>query len=94
MVYNFHHAHDYVEEFSKVVKVIMPYLSHVNLNGMQKDGEKILTIGKGDYEAEMIKLLIDEGYKGSWGILGHIETEDVQKVLSRNIEGLKSLEVK
>ncbi|MBT8268425.1 MAG: sugar phosphate isomerase/epimerase [Bacteroidia bacterium] len=91
MVYNFHHAHHYLDEFPEVVKTIKPYLSYVNLNGMRKEGPEILTIGQGDQEAQMIKLLLDEGYNGPWSILGHIKTEDVKVVLDRNLNGLKSL---
>ena len=94
IVYNFHHAHDYLDEFPEIVKKIKPYLSGVNLNGMEKDGAKILAIGEGDFEYEMIKLLLEEGYNGPWGILGHIKTEDVQKVLKRNIDGLNVLNSK
>jgi len=88
MVYNFHHAHEYVDEFPEIAKMIKPYLSHVNLNGVNKNGPQILAIGQGDHEFEMIRQLLDEGYHGPWGILGHIKTEDVQKVLQRNIDGL------
>lgn len=94
MVYNFHHAHEYVDEFPEIVKKMKPYLSHVNLNGVKKEGPEILPIGKGDYEYGMIKNLLDEGYIGPWGILGHIKTEDVQKVLTRNLEGLKLINSK
>ncbi|WP_179352573.1 sugar phosphate isomerase/epimerase family protein [Winogradskyella vidalii] len=89
MVYNFHHAHEYVDEFPEIIKKIKPYLSYVNLNGIKKEGPEILTIGNGDYEYEMIKSLIDEGYNGPWGIIGHIKTEDVQNVLARNIKGIE-----
>lgn len=89
MVYNFHHAHEYVDEFPEIVKKMKPYLSYVNISGVRKEGPEILSIGKGDHEYEMIKNLMDEGYNGPWGILGHIKTEDVQQVLHRNIEGLK-----
>jgi hypothetical protein len=58
---------------------------------MKKGGPKILTIGKGDQEKAMVKTLIDLGYQGPWGILGHIEAEDVKKVLTQNLEGLKSI---
>ena len=94
MVYNFHHAHEYVDEFSEIVKKIKPYLSYVNLNGVKKQGPQILAIGEGDHEFEMIKCLIDEGFNGPWGILGHIKTEDVQIVLERNIVGLNQLNSK
>lgn len=91
MVYNFHHAQDYVDEFPLIVKKMKPYLSFVNLNGLKKDGPQILTIGQGDHEYEMINELVNSRYNGPWGILGHIKTEDVQYVLKRNIEGLRSL---
>ena len=91
MVYNFHHAHNYLDEFSNIAKTIKPYLSFVNINGMRKEGPQILTIGEGDYENMMIKILLDEGFDGPWGILGHIKSEDVQKVLERNMKGLKLL---
>lgn len=91
MIYNFHHAHEFIEEFPEIVKIIKPYLSHVNLNGMKKEGPEILAIGKGDYEYQMIKTLQKEGFKGPWGILGHVKTENVEKVLSENIKGLKKL---
>ena len=91
LVYNFHHAQEYVDEFPDIVKKIKPYLSFVNLNGVKKEGPQILTIGEGDHEFEMINLLKKEGFHGPWGILGHIKTEDVKKVLIRNIEGLKLL---
>ena len=91
IVYNFHHAHQYLDDFAEIAKKIKPYLSYVNINGMKREGPKILTIGDGDHEQEMIKILFDEGFDGPWGILGHLKTEDVQKVLERNLRGLKSL---
>lgn len=94
MVYNFHHAQPYVDEFPEIAKKIKPYLSFVNLNGVKKEGPQILTIGKGDHELEMTKTLMDEGFNGPWGILGHIKTEDVQKVLERNVDGLKWMNAK
>ncbi len=91
MVYNFHHAHDYLNEFPEIVQKIKPYLSHVNINGMKDGGPQILTVGDGDREYEMMKALLDAGYDGPWGILGHIESEDVRVVLERNINGLEKL---
>lgn len=91
MVYNFHHAQEYVDEFPEIVKKMKPYLSFVNLNGVKKEGPQIITIGEGDHEFDMIQLLKAEGFDGPWGILGHIKTEDVEVVLKRNLEGLKLL---
>jgi len=94
MVYNFHHAHEYLDEFPEIAKKITPYLSYVNINGMKREGPQILTIGEGEYEYQMIQALKDEGFNGPWGILGHIATEDVQKVLERNVNGLHSFQSK
>jgi len=48
-----------------------------------------MDIGKGDYELHMIQSLLNEEYKGPWGILGHVKTEDVRLVLERNLRGLE-----
>jgi sugar phosphate isomerase/epimerase len=91
IVYNFHHAHSQVESFGKLLQEMLPYLRTVNLNGMKTDGPKILTLGAGDQELEMLKTLKASGYSGSLGIIGHIEDEDAKVVLARNIDGLRSL---
>ena len=91
MVYNFHHAHQQVDDFPNLLPKMLPYLKTVNLDGIKIDGPKILTLGEGDKELEMLKTLKASGYNGSIGIIGHIEAEDVKVVLERNIEGLKTL---
>lgn len=91
IVYNFHHAHEQIETFPSLLDQMQPHLLAVNLNGMQKGGPKILTIGKGNAESNMIGTLIASGYDGPIGILGHVEDEDVQIVLQRNLQGLDSL---
>ncbi|MBT8189919.1 MAG: AP endonuclease, partial [Bacteroidia bacterium] len=91
MVYNFHHAHDYINDFTTIARLIQPYLVAVNLNGMEKDGAKIHPLGEGNLERDMISILINEGFNGPWGLLGHVENEDVQIVLERNLHGLEKL---
>jgi hypothetical protein len=92
IVYNFHHGHKDIDNFTELVPKILPYLSAVNLNGMEKDGEKILPIGEGDFEKNMLKTLKNLGFKGPWGILGHVGEKDVNEVLLKNIEGLKQIQ--
>jgi hypothetical protein len=92
MVYSFHHGHHQIESFPTMIKKMKPWLWTVNINGMKKDGPQILTIGSGDNELDMLKALEKAGYKGTIGILGHIETEDVEKVLQRNLDGLDKLQ--
>lgn len=94
MVYNFHHAHHQLDDYAENLDRMLPYLWAVNLNGMKKAGPKILPIGQGDLEQEMIQSLLDKGYKGPFGILGHVEDADVELVLKKNLEGLRGLNIK
>jgi sugar phosphate isomerase/epimerase len=91
MVYNFHHAHEQIAEFPSLLPKMLPYLKTVNINGMRADGPKILPVGQGDAELEMLKLLRDSGFNGNLGILGHVENADVKVILQGNLDGLKSL---
>lgn len=91
IIFNFHHAHDLLSEYPELVKNMMPHLWTVNLNGMNPDGPKILTIGKGTKEKEMIEILKNNGFNGPWGILGHRTDADVKQVLQRNIAGVKKI---
>lgn len=91
IIFNFHHAHDLLANFEEMVKNMMPHLWTVNLNGMNPGGPKILPIGSGEKEAEMLTVLKKNGFTGPFGILGHIEDADVEMVLQANLEGLKTI---
>ncbi|MFD1062256.1 sialate O-acetylesterase [Winogradskyella litorisediminis] len=91
VVFNFHHAHDTLENYSQNIVNLLPYLWCVNLNGMKAEGPKILTIGDGDKEKEMINQLINLGYDGPFGILGHVKGGDPEPILNKNFTGLQHL---
>lgn len=91
IVYNFHHGHEHVEQFGTLFPRMLPYLSAVNINGMRVEGPKIITLGEGDRELEMLKIISRSGYRGPIGIIGHTEGEDIRVVLERNLKGLESL---
>lgn len=91
MVYNFHHGHHQVSRFEELLKLMLPYLSTINLNGMKVEGPKIITLGEGDRELDMLRTIQSSGYRGPIGILGHTEGEDIRIVLERNLEGLEKL---
>ena len=38
-----------------------------------------------------MKTILDSGYKGPIGILGHVASRDVEKVLKENLAGLEAL---
>ncbi|MEX0988112.1 MAG: TIM barrel protein [Bacteroidales bacterium] len=91
IVYNFHHAHHEIDKFETLFPKMLPYLTAVNLNGMIKDGQKIVTIGEGEEELNMIRVVTASGYDGPVGILGHTEGEDIRVVLERNLLGLEEI---
>ena len=83
-----------MEDFAESLTAMKPYLHCLNLNGMSgKDQkfQKILPIGKGRNEAAMMKTILDSGYQGPIGILGHVSTRDVEVVLKENLEGFHKL---
>ncbi|WP_242205394.1 sugar phosphate isomerase/epimerase family protein [Aestuariivivens insulae] len=91
IVFNFHHAHHDLEDYSENIKKLMPYLWAVSLNGMKAEGPKIITIGKGNLEKDMIQRLLDLNYKGLFNILGHVKGGDPEVILKKNYEGLMHL---
>ena len=92
IVYNFHHGHDHIEDFGAVLKLMKPHLLCLNLNGMNPDAQpKILPIGQGRHEGEMIAAIIESGYDGPIGILDHRNDTDAEVALRENIEGLKKV---
>ena len=91
IIYNFHHTHDQLDKYPEIIKSIEPYLWCVNLNGMRKEGPKIISIGQGTLEKKMIEVLLKEGYTGPFAILGHVKNEDVKQTLQRNFMGIQAL---
>ncbi|TRX52468.1 sugar phosphate isomerase/epimerase family protein [Thalassomonas sp. M1454] len=91
VVFNFHHGHDTLNDYNKNIKMLMPYLWCVNLNGMKSDGPKIVTLGEGNLEQEMIQLLLDLNYQGPFGLLGHVKGGDPAVILQQNLDGLRQL---
>ena len=99
IVYNFHHAHHAIDTFAEDLEKLKPYLLCLNLNGMLDPKKvdvtdrknKIRPIGSGELEAQMIRAILEGGYDGPIGILGHIADRDVEEVLTGNLEGLKKV---
>jgi len=91
IVYNFHHGHEHLDMMPAAFNMMLPYLYCVNLNGMKKEGPQILPLGEGSEDARILKMIAESGYSGPLGILGHVNEEDVEIVLKRNLEGLKKL---
>jgi sugar phosphate isomerase/epimerase len=88
IVYNFHHGHQQIDRFDALVKAIRPYLWVVNLNGMRPEGPKILPFGTGTEERRMLQTVLDSGFTGPFGVLGHVDDADVEVILRGNLRGL------
>jgi hypothetical protein len=94
IVYNFHHGHEHVEDFKESLQIMKPYLLCLNLNGMlgkNQQFQKILPIGRGADEPQMLKEILEVDYEGPIGILGHVASRDVEIVLKENLKGLREL---
>ena len=92
IVYNFHHAHDRIEDFHSNLQMMAPHLLCLNLNGMNEIARpKILEIGSGKYEKLMIEQIIHSEYSGPIGIIDHQSTKDTEIVLNKNLSGLDSI---
>lgn len=91
IVYNLHHGHQHIDDFADVLAKLKPYLLCLNLNGMTRDGEargqKILPLGEGEFDVQLITALRDSGYDGPVGIIGHTQ-DDVEMRLRDNLDGL------
>ena len=91
IVYNLHHGHDHIDNFLPLFKRIQPWLFCVNINGMDRMGDKqnrkILQLGQGEKDLELLNMILKSGYKGPIGILGHTNY-DAELTLRDNLDGL------
>ena len=91
MVYNLHHGHDHLDRFPALLAKTMPYLLALNINGMDPGGDrygrKILPLGQGSRDLELLRVIAASGYRGPIGILGHT-MDDAEERLKDNLDGL------
>jgi putative heme-binding domain-containing protein len=68
-----------------------PYLRGVNLNGMVPGGDekglKIVPLGQGERDLDLLRTIRESGYRGPIGILGHTQ-DDAEERLRDNLDGL------
>lgn len=93
-VYNFHHAHAHIDDFARHFHTLQPHLLALNLNGMVPDGDrtgrKIIPLGTGTEELELLRIVHASGWKGPVGIIGHTD-EDAEAKLRKELDGLERL---
>jgi hypothetical protein len=92
IVYNLHHGHEHIVDFADQLKLLMPYLLCLNLNGMNDNAQpKILPVGQGKHDESLLKIIRTSGYAGPIGIIDHREELDSELSLKQNLTGLKSV---
>ena len=50
-----------------------------------------MPIGSGVHEQKMIEVVVDSGYVGPIGVLGHRSEMDVEEALRLNLDGLSAV---
>jgi putative heme-binding domain-containing protein len=94
LVYNLHHGHDQVDRLPELLGKMLPHLYAVNLNGMSRGGDrvgrKILPLGQGELDVQLLRVIRNSGYRGPIGILGHT-MNDAEDQLRDNLDGLEWL---
>ena len=94
VVYNLHHGHGHLARLDEALKLMLPHLLCLNLNGMDIGGDtkgrKILPIGVGTEDLKVLKQIRASGYAGVIGILNHT-MEDAEGRLLDNLDGLRHL---
>lgn len=97
IVYNFHHGHEHMADFSDHLQTMKPYLLCLNINGMEDastvaaGSNKILPVGSGKHELSMLQTVKASGYDGPIGILDHRSDLDAEKSLRQNLDGLRKM---
>lgn len=94
VVYNLHHGHEHLDRFAQCLEQLKPLLYAVNLNGMDPAGDahgrKILALGRGKRDLELLRQIAASGYDGPIGVLGHTQ-DDAEARLQDNLDGLEWL---
>lgn len=92
IVYNLHHGHHHLDRLAEVLPKLRRHLLCLNLNGMDIAGDtrgrKILPLGVGTEDADVLRQVQASGYSGPIGILNHTD-EDAEGRLLDNLDGLQ-----
>ena len=91
IVYNFFHGHDQLDLMPDAFRAMRPYLMSVNLNGMTPEGPKILPLGTGERDREILQMIADSGYDGPIGLIDHRPEIDAEVSLQENLDGMQKI---
>ncbi|WP_198171504.1 apurinic/apyrimidinic endonuclease family protein [Mucilaginibacter aquatilis] len=92
MVYNFHHAEEQASRFSKFYPKILPHLLTLNISGLKGvDPAKVVPVGEGDTEYQLMKMVLKSNYKGPIGIINEDTHPDAETGLKINMDGVANV---
>jgi len=91
IVYDFEHGRAQMDRFPEFFPKLLPHLWSVILNGMQEGGPDFITVGDGERDLGMLKVIRNSGYRGPIGIMNHNTNRDAEVGLRLNMEGLKKM---
>ena len=92
IVYNFHHAEEHIQAFPQFFPKLIPHLLALNLSGLKKGNPvKIVPIGQGDGELDMLRIVKNSNYKGPIGIINEDTAPDAEVGLRMNMDGLEGI---
>jgi sugar phosphate isomerase/epimerase len=92
IIYNFHHGHEHIQDFATALADMKPLLFCLNINGMNSQANpKILPVGDGEHDREMLRIVLKSGYSGPIGVLDHRPELDSEKSLLQNLNGLEKV---
>ena len=57
-------ATEHVDRLPQLLEKMKPHLLALNLNGMTKGGPKIMPLGQGERDLELLKIIRDSGWRG------------------------------
>jgi sugar phosphate isomerase/epimerase len=92
IVYNFHHAEDDVARFPQLLPLIKPHLMAVTVMSLVKGPRaKVVPLGQGNAEQEMMRLVKESGYNGPVSIINEDTAPDAEEGLRINMNGLQQI---
>ncbi|HUI64462.1 MAG TPA: TIM barrel protein [Bacteroidota bacterium] len=92
IVYNFNHAEEQTDRFRAFFPKILPHLIAVNIAGLRRgDPGRVVAVGEGDSEREMIRQIGESAYDGPLGIINENTDPDAEQGLLKNMKGLRGI---
>lgn len=92
IVYNFSHAERQANRFAEFYPKILPHLYAINITGLEGGHPaKVVPVGKGNLEENMMRLILESSYKGPIGIINEDFAADAKDGLEMNMVGIQEI---